>query len=146
MHRFIKLDFQMSIDLVLTKRELSFFQILPSLNMIVFPNILVNVSTLYHSRPDFLKKNTTIIEYDCISQYFGKCQHFVLFRPEFSEKIFSSSIIFSSHERNWDKKSWAILKNFNYWMIDLQLCKNIYFAHGNLARLVYWPIYINKEV
>ena len=75
-HIFIKLDFQMSIDLVLTKRELSFFQILPSLNMIVFPNILVNVSTLYHSRPDFLKKNTTIIEYDCISEYFGKCQHF----------------------------------------------------------------------
>ena len=65
-HIFIKLDFQMSIDLVLTKRELSFFQILPSLNMIVFPNILVNVSTLYHSRPDFLKKNTTIIEYDCM--------------------------------------------------------------------------------
>ena len=43
-----------------------FFQILPSLNMIVFPNILVNVSTLFHTRPDFLKKNTTIIEYDCI--------------------------------------------------------------------------------
>ena len=37
----------MSIGLVLTKRELSFFQILPSLNMIVFPNILVNVSTLF---------------------------------------------------------------------------------------------------
>jgi hypothetical protein len=34
--------------------------------MMVFPNILVNVSTLFHSRPDFLKKNTTIIEYDCI--------------------------------------------------------------------------------
>ena len=34
--------------------------------MIVFPNILVNVGPLFHSRLDFLKKNTTIIEYDCI--------------------------------------------------------------------------------
>ena len=37
--------------------------------------------------------------------------------PDFLENRFSRSIKFSSHERNWGKKNWAILKNFNSWMI-----------------------------
>ena len=85
---YTQLDFQMSIGLVLTKRELSFFQILPSLNMIVFPNTYFGKCQHFVSfTPGFSeKKNTTIIEYDCISKYFGKCQHFVSFKPGFSEK------------------------------------------------------------
>ena len=80
------------------------------MNMIVFSNILVNVSTLFHSHPDFLKKK------------------------------FSSCLKFSSHESNWDKKkAEQFCKTLIIeWFTVMQ--KNIYFALGNLARIVYWSI------
>ena len=37
-----------------------------------------------------------------------------LLRPIFYVKKFSRSLKFSSHQRNWDKKSWAILQTWDF--------------------------------
>ena len=57
--------------------------------------------------------------------------------PVFVISIFSRSHKFTSHERNWDKKSWEILQNFYSWMIVIQ---KSHLALGNLAKLVFCSI------
>ena len=51
------------------------------------------------------------------------------------------SLRFCSHERNWPKKSWVVLQNFNYWMINLRLhTQKSHLALGNLAKMEFWSI------
>ena len=62
-------------------------------------------------------------------------------RLGFCEKeILSILSYFLSREKLTHKKSWAILQNFNLWMIKFQLYKKNILALGNLAKLVCWSI------
>ena len=38
---------------------------------------------------------------------------------KYFERRLQNSVLFTSQNRNWHKKSWAILQNFNSWMIKL---------------------------
>ena len=58
-------------------------------------------------------------------------------RPCFCDKYFSRSRKFTSHEKNWDKKSWEILQNFDSWM---KVIWKSHLALSNLAKLVFCSI------